>query len=253
MRLKIKYAQVVAAGVVLLCSFSAWSEEGGLGLYYNFDELLNGEIVRDISGKGNDGMAHNIELVEGKKGKALFFNGTNSCVILPPSNTVIGSNPKEGTIEFWVKPEWDPEDLPMITPAPYNFRIYYETFVCLKKKSGNQLPDGYNIIGLFQMKNTGGKGWLLGNVVPGDSMDRWVRVASPLKKGVWTHVAMIWTPEALSLYVNGERVAQNTRKFSSPDIDDFHGLVGGYQATHFHGAIDELRIIPKAIDIEDDH
>jgi len=208
--------------------------------------------VLDNSGNGNDGEAHNVQLVPGKEGNALHFGAEGSYLKLPPSDKIIGTSPKEGTIEFWVKPDMDPEELPDSTPAPYNFRTYYETLVLLKKKSGNILPDGCNEISLVLFKASPGKGYLRGKVVPGDSPKRFVRIDSPLKKGVWTHIAMIWTSDKLSLYVDGELAAENTGEFSTVEIDSYPGYVGRFGATQFHGTIDELRIVSNAVNIDEE-
>lgn len=61
----------------------------------------SGDIAKDYSGNGNDGVIENAKWVDGKFGKALEFNGTDSCV--KTGKKLLGTL-KEFTIVLWAKP-----------------------------------------------------------------------------------------------------------------------------------------------------
>lgn len=222
-----------------------------LGLYYSFDNLVDNRKVENNFKTKLHGEVHNAKLVAGKKGKALFLDGKNSFVKLPPGNEIIGNTASKGTIEFWVKPAYDTKELSELTPLLPNFRFYYVSFIWLLSKCGNALPDGGNMISIFQMMDKNSKRIWLCATVTGTSC-RIVKIISPLKKDIWTHIAITWTPDKLSLFINGNLECSNKKKLEAvPVMDDTPGFLGSYRGTLFKGAIDELKIVPEVLDINE--
>ena len=67
--------------------------------YWKLDEG-SGVMALDSSGNGNDGEIHEASWVEGKYGKALLFDGFNSFLEIPHSESL---NIQVGiTISFWI-------------------------------------------------------------------------------------------------------------------------------------------------------
>jgi hypothetical protein len=110
-----------------------------LVLYMTFDEGA-GDVVKDLSGKGNDGTVKNTKWVDGKIGKALEFSGS-SYVDIPNSDSL--SMEQAVTVMAWVsmksgtsgemaivsKGQWAANDLPYeltITPGATIFWQFYD-------------------------------------------------------------------------------------------------------------------------------
>lgn len=59
---------------------TAQTSYNGLVAEWHFDEG-SGNIVKDTSGNGNDGVIHGATWVDGKFGKALYFDGNGDFTI----------------------------------------------------------------------------------------------------------------------------------------------------------------------------
>lgn len=71
-------------------------------LYLSFDDDSK-DIIKDMSGNGNDGKNHGAQPVEGKYGKALQFSGTTTWVTVE-SVPELNFGPKESlTAICWAK------------------------------------------------------------------------------------------------------------------------------------------------------
>jgi len=247
------------AGLGAIIGSAAAGESKGPVLLLHFDKG-SGTIAVDSSGNRNDGRIREAKWVEGKYGKALQFNGTRfSSVDLPPSQKILGRDVPSGTIALWVKPNWNPEDLP--TRWKRDPRIpYHEVFIELGRqgKTGPVAPGGYYAFSLYQVKSSAGKG-MLGACIPNrNSRARYqVLTPSPFQKNVWTHIAMTWSqPEGtLKLYVNGQLEAQNQAITEVPLLDNprakAHIGIWRYRRQPFNGSIDEVKIWKRALTEEE--
>ena len=106
-------------GLVVLgfsCIGEGLAQGKGLVLYLPFDEG-KGDIVKDISGNGNDGTIYGARWVDGKFGKALSFDGIDDYVELKDRNLHMGGN--DFTIAAWVKPASFPIAHGSICGSPY--------------------------------------------------------------------------------------------------------------------------------------
>lgn len=218
-------------------------------LHYAFNKE-QGTTVSDISGNCNDGKIKNVDRLNENGNNFLRFNGKNSSMTLPPAEMILGKNVSEGTIALWIRPAWDPEELPLKSG---DFR-YYEVFMHMDRKNGNKLPDGPSGFALYQIKDAAGKGFLEACIPDsgiGGHGRKEVKIMSPLKKGKWTHVTMEWSqPEGfLRLYINGVLESENKAVRDVPLLDDGEAHVGifKYGLCPFNGDIGEIKIWEKAL------
>ena len=85
--------------VMLFLSKEAFSDSSLL-IFFDFDE--EGEIAKDLSEHGNDGtLEGDPKWVEGKRGKALLFDGKGTVVSVPADRTLDLEG--EHTISFWLQ------------------------------------------------------------------------------------------------------------------------------------------------------
>jgi sugar lactone lactonase YvrE len=186
---------------------------------YAFDEG-SGTSAKDAAGSHN-GTVESGSWVEGKYGKALSFDGTNSCASVP--NGVDLQLSGAFSLEAWVKPanttQWAP--------------IFYkesETFY------------GYSLFfGAFEA------GHIQGYVA--DHSWEWTEVESPekLTANTWNHVAMTSDGTTLRLYVNGKQIDTASAKAAMESKGPL--LIGCAKnfGEYFNGVIDNARIYNRAL------
>ena len=83
-----RYSIIIVTIFTVLTSFAYADLKNGLVLYLSFDEG-QGDVAKDLSGKNNHGVIQKAKWVDGKFGKALSFNGTDSFVEIKFSNDFI--------------------------------------------------------------------------------------------------------------------------------------------------------------------
>jgi len=209
-----------AFAMSILIAPLAFSQDESLVLYLPFDEG-EGDIAHDMSGKGNDGTIHGAKWVDGKKGKALEFNGRDSYVEIPHSDTL--SPQKEITVMAWVfvregasgelmivsKGEWAPN-------LPYELSIVPEEVI------------------FWQFYDNAGR-------------DQCAPPAPP--SGEWHHIAGTYDGERFKCYVDGElkkefpyqgKLPQNTANVTI-------GRRSTADECYFDGIIDEVAIFERAL------
>jgi hypothetical protein len=171
--------------------------------------------------------------------KALLLDG-KSWAELPGGRLLLGERSAAGTLALWCRPDFDFATLPQGTWDGWVVIAY------IQKHSGNGLPDGYNEIGLSIHA-----GRLFGKVYAGsDDPGPFPGVPCPLKPGQWTHLAVTWTPDARSLYVDGKLAAQVTGALKPVELDDTPMLLGCHPPTHrwlFTGALADVRVYDSAL------
>lgn len=75
----------------------------------------------------------------------------------------------------------------------------------------------------------------------------------PLRQGVWTHLALTWTPQERVLYVDGKAVARARGSFAPTVLDGCPVLVGKHPPTgrwSFKGTVDDVLVTPRALTTE---
>ncbi len=105
----VKYFVITVIMFAFAISFVYADLKNGLVLYLSFDEG-QGDVAKDLSGKGHDGDIQKAKWADGKFGKALSFNGVDSFVEIPFSDDFIITDAI--TLAAWVtanvpfNPEW---------------------------------------------------------------------------------------------------------------------------------------------------
>ncbi|MFT3866771.1 MAG: hypothetical protein QM729_21120 [Solirubrobacterales bacterium] len=189
---------------------------------YSFDET-EGETVEDLSGEENEGTLEGAtRSVHGRYGGTVELGGTEGeCVKVPNSGSLqLG---EEFTLEAWVRPEGSLADDP----------IFYK-----------QIESGYSYA-LAMGFSAAGKpeGAVEGEVLRGPTA---------VEANVWTHLAYTYDGSRAKLYVDGEKVAEETigpRTLESTG-PLYIGCSGpsGAENQSFDGRIDEVRIYERALD-----
>ncbi|MBR4171165.1 MAG: DUF4091 domain-containing protein [Kiritimatiellae bacterium] len=210
----------------------------GLRLYYRFDSNL--PYLFDYSGNGMIGMPFRAKRVASTDGQALQLTG-KGYVQLPSGNVLLGSLPKEGTIEFMVRPDFDPATLANERTDKYACLFY------LMETDGNGLPDGFDEIGVFIMNDrlhlrlVGREAWA-GNI------------PNPLRQGQWYRIAIVWKPGERVLCIDGKPCIRNTSPYTPPRLDNFKGTLGAHSPNHafpFNGTFDNLKIWSRALHVNE--
>ena len=185
---------------------------------YSFDEG-SGSVAHDLIG-ANDGAFNNGTTWSsaGKFGSAVRFDGIDDLITIPAAaNLNLGRN---FTIETWVKPD-------ALTPYDY----------VLVKEAGATatyalIPEGNHVAPKAEVAKNATE---IGTI----------NSTSQLPLNTWSHLALTSSGEYLRLFVNGTQVA------SIPQSSIYTGegptLIGGWDAMHFDGFVDEVRIYNRTL------
>jgi len=79
-------------------------------------------------------------------------------------------------------------------------------------------------------------------------------VPTPLRRGQWAHLALTWTPDRRTLYVDGQPVATREGPYAAPSLDGFAGRLGLHPASGawpWLGSFDEVRVYDRALTQEE--
>jgi len=192
------------------------STEEGLVVYYPFDE-----DIKDYSGNEIDATNHNAFFVDGKKDKALMFNGKNSFIHVP-----LNINPSEMsqmTMAVWVKAE--------------------KGSIVVRQIIGND-NDEYDRTIVTDFRG-GGKGW---SCFAGDGM---VLGYNPVVADKWTFVVAVYDQDAgkVKLFVDGSIYEKDAKMVDEGTSFILIGARGSTEnnSHHFKGTIDEVKIYDYAL------
>jgi len=162
----------------------------GLVGYWNFDEGT-GTIAHDSSGNNNDGMLMNGPTwVDGKIGKALYFDGTDDYIRIEDSATISSPSVTNAiTVMAWVKPD----------PGFLNDR--YARVVASHWTDGEGQIGGSSNAWVLEAHDDGRYHAILS---AGDDVT-WIDLASNTapQEGVWQHLAFTWDGSTVTFYFNG--------------------------------------------------
>lgn len=161
----------------LLASFVEADLQDGLVLYFPFD-AGQGDVVTDLSGNGHDGSIEGAEWVEGKSGKALSFNGSDSFVEVPFTDDFVIT--EAITLGAWVTANvpFNPEWRGVINAR----KSTYGPFL-LQTGGAAKAEIGLYLLGAWT----------------------WLRTGNSLEKGVFHHVVGTYDLEdGLHIYFDGE-------------------------------------------------
>ncbi|MEM0050370.1 MAG: LamG domain-containing protein [Candidatus Bathyarchaeia archaeon] len=197
---------------------------GGLVLYLPFDEG-SGSVAYDESGNNNNGeLRNNPTWVDGKLGKALYFNSSlRSYVRVPRSESI--EPPNQITISAWVYYSIITTDGSIINKR-YNSSIYSWSSYHISIRATDKKV-------LFRLSTDSATNLLS---------------SLPLPPG-WHHIVAVYDGSYMKIFIDGELSAQ-TEKTGTIIYDAtqhlYIGTFDGYNAP-FEGVIDEVRIYNRAL------
>jgi len=212
---------------------SAWGHDySGLLVDWDFEELWNGQTVKDTSGNDNDGT-----IVDGRDGTSEYAaaqvgQGLN---LLSDDLTEDGDwvaldlvLPNSGTIAMWVK--------------PINFYNYHSIFDNSSNADDWEMWIYGDSRARFRVESdTAVTANLNALADDGDGQDQWWHFAC-----TWARDPNLPTQVTTQLYVNGSLVEQKTGTWIDPGATFFLG--GGHPNNMFcNGTFDEVRIYDKVL------
>jgi hypothetical protein len=212
--------------------------ETGLVGYWNFDEGA-GTIAHDSSGNNNDGMLMNGPTwVDGKIGKALYFDGTDDYIRIEDSATISSPSVTNAiTVMAWVKP--DP-----------GFLDRYARVVASHWTDGEGQIGGSSNAWVLEAHDDGRYHAILS---AGDDVT-WIDLASNTapQEGVWQHLAFTWDGSTVTFYFNG--VIDATGMYTATISDSSRPM----QITKtdllwyvWKGFIDEIKVYNRSLSAEE--
>ncbi|MBO7686669.1 MAG: leucine-rich repeat protein [Kiritimatiellae bacterium] len=198
-----------------------WNFTEGLVAHYTFDGNAN-----DDSGNGNHGILHGVTLTDDRHGNtagAYHFDGTSACIEVTDSDSLreVGQTV---TLSAWANIDyWDNS---------------WASIMCKGIADTNRQ---YGI----QISNTGY--WLVNKY--NSSKTNNLTVDQSPKLNSWYHIAMTYTPELVSAYLNGELIGTMTPQGSlienSEPLCIGVDLPGGDE--YLAGDMDEVRIYHRTL------
>ena len=219
--------------------------------YWDFNEIIGGNTVRDVSGNGNTGtlfpavngpaLVDSLVFSGGNLGKALSFDGVNDYISVPSSQS-LDSTPGDLisaiTIEAWIKPN-------TVASAP-DFRN-------IAAKKGNI---DWEIYGLLTDEDQTNVYFYIARETAGV-----FSIDASLKSDKWQHVVGTYQglpllKGELNIYVDGEKrdgyglsgyIGPSTKKLFMGGGSATEG--SSFSAYYFDGLIDEVRIYKQALTI----
>ena len=219
-------ALFVVSFVFLLSAVGQAIDDESLVLYFPFDERT-GDIARDPSGNNNNGTINGAEWTEdGKIGKALSFDGSDTVTVKDNDTLDVTSL----TVEAWIKPSTDWQQGIGTNPGIFHKLDYPNRTGYLL-----YLEDAFGTASLY---------------VP--QTDTYIRsITNVWKKGIWYHVASTYDEKEGEgkTYVNGK--LETTEKSSGKLPPNNQDLIIGMYINTFDGIIDEAAIYNRALTEEE--
>ena len=217
-------------GTVIYTPFPGYEEEvTSEGYHWAFDEG-SGTTASDSSFNNNDGTLQGSQWTTGYYGQALDFDGSNDYVQFDGSIDVVGGL----TVSAWVKPEQLPTGLGRLVVSTYRY----------SNQTGWYLGDTYGNTDHFPfgvMDEAGVHRTTAYNGFFNQYLNQWVHVTGVFRPG-----------EALELYINGQLAVSSTSNIPDQITPSQNFKIGARADNttqgHWDGQIDEVRIIPRALD-----
>ena len=218
-----KRAKVLLGALImisLLIGGTVWAD-GGLIAHYTFDqEDLDGETAKDVVGETDGVISGGPEVVPGKMGEALLFDGVDDYVVL-------GKEFMEGwgalTVEAWIN----------IADFPHDLKV-----IGANKKMALEIdnPDDRKIRWVVRLAEWGWQTAIFSE--------------ASVEADVWYHLAAVYDGKSESVYIDGEKVATVSSMEGTLNVMDANMLIGAYAEGHpgkFSGIIDDVKIYDIAL------
>lgn len=219
---------------------SVFSLADGYAAAWHLDEdpFMAGQLMKDHSGRRNDGTAMNFReaggAVSGVLGSALLLDGRTQFL----ASGKEFSNPNVYTYGGWIK-----------TTTVAGGRIFdftnrdTSTATNFWDRLIHMYMDGTVINGVYPPL-------VPGTPMPTDGTYKILRGTAPLNDGRWHHVAARLSGQGQALFVDGVKVAEDPATVEAENISGFWRLGFGYlsdwapagTSTNFQGAVDEVWI-----------
>ena len=209
-----------------------YTSDDGIVACYRFDEG-SGQVVKDQSGNGNHGQVEGeAKWTDGISGTGLRFNGKDTLVRIPASESL--QHREELTISFWFKA------IPIPLKKPTKSRV--GTVVSRNWGWRCRYSAEEKSIHLAHRREG-----------PGD-LHTELNTHSSLSPGRWHHVVYSYSVSEgrFSLYVNGRKEAEIKKELTPLKDTSTKPLLLGHSPdgyNPFHGIIDEVRIYERALSL----
>jgi hypothetical protein len=211
----------LVAGLALLGPVQA--AEDGLVAHLTFDEG-SGEIARDLTGNGHDGVIAGPEYVKSPRGYALSFDGVDDTVIYSAVESMILTG--DMTLMVWIKTDAH-------VAAKTNRMIFGDT--------------GYGVERNLNLRLSC-YGQLMFEWADGER-NAYLTADANLLDGAWRHVTVVCDSAAMraTMYVDGEQVAgmRMPLPISKAPVED--RMTGVWAGGCLDGELDEVRLYDRAL------
>ncbi len=201
----------------------------GLVLYLSFDDL-DGDVIEDLSGNGNNGENHGATPVEGKHGMALEYEGITTWVIVPDTPDLNFGPDDSLTAICWARVIGPPSGQGNLL-AKYAVGAGSTPFYGMFHNANNQLH--------AYLRDTGGV-----------LVDPWSKDA--INDDEWHHFALVRdrADEKVYLYVDGNLDFEAADPTS--DLTNNVPLaIGRHTGEFLVGVVDEVMVFRRALSEEE--
>lgn len=248
---KVKMIAILSFGFVISSFSGSNIAEKGLVYYLSFNKGLKAEVSRN--GSSEPTVAKGIKFVKGINGKGVYVGGwgernyRKAPLLEYNGEKLFG---KEGTISFWVSPDWDG-----YFTDPYNFPWYFFFMAVGGKEDADFITkyispkNNYGRISLFMWN------WLRCDLHKEDGKGvslRW-KCRNAWMKGDWWYIALTWKKGEAKLYVNG--IPENKKEnVELEDIQKFYiGSLPNLWVARYraNSTFDEFKIYNRALSDEE--
>ncbi len=206
--------------------------------YYDMQTLARSDLVKDVSGHGNEGMLIGTGDSAGYAGRSRSFNGNGDWIKVSEASTLDITG--DITMALWMYLSADPN-----CDVNNNWRVLMSKY----SSSGSSFGPYFVILEENRIPS-----W---SVTVNGAPQRFFPTSGAVPVGIWTHVAFtrVASTGVMSYYVNGALVQPSTG-LASGSMDTSTGelrMGGGYVTgcpSHdgfFQGNLDEVRVYDRAL------
>jgi hypothetical protein len=216
---------ILGIAVIFLVTASSHAFRDDIVAAWTMDEG-SGDVIGDVSGNGNDAeLAGGVEWSDGRSGKALSFDGSSGYIEIPFSESMKLINQGGFTLAAWIMtPDANASDMAVFQQLDSNGtgRTWLEV---VKNEIKSYLGGGSTVSGV------------------------------QVEAGEWYHAAVTVTEggdsDTVQMYVNGEPAGNSSVRSMEDSEGNF--VIGRYkgQSGFWHGAIDDVVLIGKALSADD--
>jgi Concanavalin A-like lectin/glucanases superfamily/Secretion system C-terminal sorting domain/Fimbrillin-A associated anchor proteins Mfa1 and Mfa2 len=203
------------------------STDSSLVAHFNFDNQLEDQGIYQnfCLSFGNQ------VFVDGKKGKGLYFDGIDDYLVLP-SNNALNSIQKEFTISGWL----------LIAGVP----DFYAPI--LTKGNTTNMNTPYAVV--YRSPETTPYIRIQGDNKPYETLNI-ADVTNAATLGEWVFFSWTFKDGLVSIYKNGEKVAEHQFNFTQLETNTLPVEIGrdvpGFNTEYLQGVLDEFSIYNKAL------